>query len=159
MEKIDLSVKSNRFGYFSQSLRKAETDGYVARYLKPLMIFLKCIGIEWARENEDRPRDRIKYFVQFIGWLFFAQSIGVYILYSFFIPNSFFQQNLTNTLNLIIIYTNEILFKAVNHLSLLFLAGSFRQLQLVRIFRQLDYPGLKIRQSSKKLLLALFLVS
>lgn len=161
MENFDLSMKSKRFNSFRLSLkkRKDEADDGVARCLKPLVIFLKCLGIEWIRENEAGPRHRVNGLIRLMGWLFFAQNVGSCFVYISLISSTLPLQNLTAKFSFAIIYTNEILFKVINHLALLLLAGSPRQLQLERIFRQLDYSGLNIKQSSRKLLLTHLLVS
>ena len=139
----------------------SDEDDDVARFLKPLLVYLKCLGVPWARSKEDKQfQFRLSkiFLIRLFGWLLFLFNIGVYSDYT--IEYSTFRNNDTTfTLTIVIIYANELFFKVINHLSLLFLSGSIKQIQLFQLLRELSYPGLKIRQLSGTMLLIFLMVS
>lgn len=140
---------------------KHNKDDDVERFLKPLLFYLKCLGVPWAssKEKEKPSASRVsKFLIRLFGWMLFVLNISSYIDYT--LQYSMFRKtDTTLKITAAITYANEFFFKIINHLSLLFLAESSRGVQLVQIFRELSYPGLKIRQVSGLMLFLFLMVS
>lgn len=139
--------------------RTYEDDG-VARFLKPLLIYLKCLGVPWAIDSHEKQppqRHLTNFFIRLMGWLLFAANVGSFMYYVV-LQSSYMDEKTTVTLTIIIILGNELFLKVINHLSLLFLTRSARQIRLFQIIRHLSYPGLKIKQVSGIMLFIFLLV-
>ena len=156
---INVLVMPNRRGhlpsgrYLSSDCYQESANGELFRFLRPVVIFLRFMGIQLAQPGNHG------LFMRLLSVFFLVANVCVcFVVLSMVLKQSDFKTSGTISWTLWISFINEALFKLSSHFSLLILAAGSKPTQLWAIIQQLSIPGLKIRQLSKTALIIFFLV-
>lgn len=134
------------------------TDDEVERFLKPLVIYLKFLGIS-LKLSDSVIKNRLNCL---LGWLVLVITLSwnIYISCNFVFANyEQFTRVSTFSITMFVGLTSDILFKLLNHVALLKLAKHSKYQELMKIIHRLSFSGLKIRQYSTVALVLFLLVS
>lgn len=121
------------------------------KFLKPVVVLMKVLGFNLSYLPEHVPHRLQSRLVKLLGWIFLITNLinCVTILYILSIKFQVKGRSSTILWTLKITFFNDMMFKLLNHLSLLItVSDTSTQLQLSKILQKLSFPGLKIRQLS-----------
>ena len=149
-------------GKESLPLHSFVSGDVIEKIPKSLVWFLRIIGVPLIGLADSNPaRDR---FLRWMGWIFLAANIGfttieiketvITSLTVGYANSSTFASSLSMT---IITFTSS---KTLNHVNLLLLVGSTKQLKLVKILNSISSSrGLKVHNCSFRIVVFFILVS
>lgn len=159
---IDVLVMSNRVEcllpvrHFSTAFHQESENDELELYLRPIVLFLRLTGIQLPQSGRNR------FFFRLANVIFFAADVCMCVIVIKMILSHYWGRAEVTTMTiswaLLISFTNEILFKLSGHLSLIVKAAGPEPSRLWKTIKQLSFPGLKIRQFTKSVLVVYLLV-